>query len=187
MSGKDQPAQVAAGEVIPASTVKILAMIAYFFAVLLGGLALAGLWWTGGELLPDLRISIYGGIAGLLAAAMSGVLLPISVVFLFAREKLIIADDRLQITHRSGGGQSVSVQIPFSNIANIALGDDEGVKFIGIDLHDPEAPDTFAPGCDFLANKASDGWHYRLSGEYQRSLDEIHEMILVRLRAREHA
>jgi hypothetical protein len=173
------------GEVIPKSNGMVLGMIAFLLTMLAGGLVVAWAWWTETALPIYGRISMPGGFGGLLAASIAAVVIPMAVLYLFSGERLVIAEDRLQVLHKASGGDEVASQIPYRNIAKIAMGDDEGSKFIGIDLHDPDDADTFTYGCNFRDEKNGNGWHYRIPGVFQRSLDAIYQMILDRLHAQQ--
>ena len=181
MSDKVSNVEPAKGVVIPRSALKTLGTLAFLLVMLVGGIAIVWAWWTETGLpLPSgvVHINMVGGIAGILAAAIGAVLLPLIGLLLFVGEKLIVASDRLQIVQMG----KVVTQIPYRNIANMLLGNDEGVEFIGIDLHDLDDSDTFASGCNFQSSKTSDGWHFRLLGGYQKGLAEIHQLLLDQMR-----
>src|SRR5262245_36261453 len=167
------------GQVIPISGFKVMAGIALLCLALVLGIVLIWAWWTGTDLpLPLLgeRNRNTGAIAGALMVVIAGLFLPIAILYSFAREKLILATDRLQIIQNG----RVCVQIPSRNIARLAIDDDHGVAFLGIDLQDPDDVETFAQGWDFKESKGT-GWHYRLADFYQLRLDEIRTLILERL------
>ena len=115
-------------------------------------------------------------ITGAFMVVISALFLPIAILYSFAREKLILATDRLQIVQNG----KVCVQIPSRNIAQIAIDDDEGVKFLGIDLKDPDDVETFAEGSDFKESKGA-GWHYRLADFYKLALEDIRALIVERM------
>jgi hypothetical protein len=167
------------GQVIPISGFKVVAGIALLCLALLLGIVLVWAWWTGTDLpLPLIgkRNPNAGAIAGALMVVIATLALPIAILYSFAREKLILATDRLQILQNG----KVCVQIPSRNIARIAIDDDDGVAFLGIDLKDPDDVETFAEGSDFNENKGA-GWHYRLADFYQLRLDEIRALIVERM------
>jgi hypothetical protein len=179
----------AAGLVIPCSAWKILCVLGFLLAGLFGGIVLIWSWWTQTELPLPLfgeRGTRWNGMSGLLLASMSALMIPLLIGYSLAREKLIIARDRLQIVHKSGGSDQVVAQFPYRNVAKIFRGDDGGVRFIGIVLENPADPETFALGWNFPTTDISDGWHYKIGDGYQRELDEILELILDRLHAHQH-
>jgi hypothetical protein len=167
------------GQVIPISGFKVVAGIALLCVALLLGIVLIWAWWTGTDLpLPLLgeRNRNAGAITGALMVAIAGLFLPIAILYSFAREKLILATDRLQVMQNG----KVCVQIPCRNIARLAIDDDQGVAFLGIDLKDPDDVETFAEGWDFKESKGT-GWHYRLADFYQLRLEEIRALIVERM------
>jgi hypothetical protein len=96
--------------------------------------------------------------------------------FWLTRERLILGTDRLQLVQ----GGKVTAQIPYRNILNTGVFDDEGETYLGIALRNPQDPDTFDQGADHGRKNPQDGWHYRLAGYYQRSLEAIEEMLRAR-------
>jgi hypothetical protein len=169
------------GQVIPVSGFKLFAGIALLCLALVLGIVALWAWWTGTDLpLPLLgeRNRNTGAITGAFMVVIAALFLPIAILYACAREKLILATDRLQIVQNG----KVCVQIPSRNIARIAMDDDEGAAFLGIDLKDPDDADTFAEGWDFKESKGA-GWHYRLTDFYQLRLAEIRALIVERMGA----
>jgi hypothetical protein len=167
------------GQVILVSSFKLVVGIALLCLALVVGIVAIWGWWTGTNLpLPLLgeRNRNTGAVTGAFMVIIATLFLPITVLYAIAREKLIVATDRLQIVQNG----KVCVQIPCRNIACIAIGNDEGLAFLGIDLKDPDDAETFAEGWDFKESKGS-GWHYRLTDFYQRRLDEIRALIVERM------
>jgi hypothetical protein len=167
------------GQAVPVSGFKLAAGIALLCLALVLGIVLIWAWWKG----IDLPLPLFGernrnaaAIAGAFMVVMAALFLPIAIIYSFAREKLILGTDRLQIVQYG----KVCVQIPARNIARIAIDHDEGVAFLGIDLKNPDDVETFAEGWDFKENKSA-GWHYRLSDFYQLRLDEVCALIVERM------
>ena len=180
----------APGQVIAVSALTILCGFGLLLAGLFGGITLIWSWWTQTELPLPLfgpRDTRWNGMSGLLMASSSALFLSFIIAYYFARERLIIACDRLQIVHKTRRGDQVVAQFPYRNIARVFRGDDEGVKYIGILLQNLADPDTFFPGSDFPTNDAAYGWHYKIADGYQRGLDEILEMIHEHLRIQKNA
>jgi hypothetical protein len=167
------------GQVIPASGFKLVTGIALLGLALALGIVLIWAWWTGTDLplpLVGERTRNTGAISGAFMVVIAALFLPITILYALAREKLIVATDRLQIVQNG----KVCVQLPCRNIARIAIGNDEGLAFLGIDLKDLDDAETFVEGWDFKESKGA-GWHYRLSDFYQRRLDEILALIIERM------
>src|SRR5438128_666442 len=120
-----------AGQVIPSSTLLILAGLGLLLLALVGGILLCWAWWTDTPLPLPLfgdRDARWQPITGLFMASISALFLPMAILYLGSRERLIIAADRLQIVQRLGKGPEVVLQIPFRNIAKIACVDVDGVQ-----------------------------------------------------------
>ena len=87
---------VAAGVVMRVSIKKVLAVLAILCLVFAVGIVAIWAWWTQTELpLPLIGESNqrWGGMTGSLMVAIAGLFIPIAVLYLFAQEKLILADD----------------------------------------------------------------------------------------------
>jgi hypothetical protein len=163
---------VAAGVVIRVSKIKVLAVLAILCLVIAVGIVAIWAWWTQTHLPLPLfgePIHRWGGMTGSLMVVMSALFIPIVVKYLFALEKLILADDRMQIVQSN----KVAAQIPYRNIARAQLADNEGGEFLGIDLENMGDADTFAEGHDFDDHKKTFGWHYAIQGVYERELADI--------------
>ena len=164
------------GRVVSISGSKLLVCIALLCLAFILGVVNIWAWWTE----TDLPLPLFGGrnrnvaaITGAFMVVIAALFLPIAIFYSFAREKLILGSDRLQIVY----SDKVSAQIPYRNIARIAIADDEGVAFLGIDLKDPDDADTLVEAWDFKEQKKDSGWHYRLTDFYRLRLDEIESLL----------
>src|SRR5262245_15859875 len=135
------------GQTIPIAGFKLVVGMALLCLVLVLGIVLIWAWWTGTDLplpLVGARNRTAGAITGAFMVVTAALFLPIAILYSFAREQLILGTDRMQIVQND----KVCMQIPSRNIARIAIDDDEGVAFLGIDLKDPDDVETFAQGWD---------------------------------------
>jgi hypothetical protein len=173
----------APGVVIHMSTGKVLGFLVILVVVLLLGVVLVWAWWSDTPLpIPLVGESAHrwGGISGSLMTAIAALFLPMGALYYFSKERLILADDRLQVVQ----GSAVVAQVPFKNVLKAVLADEEGVLFLGITLIDPEDPESFADAAEFSQQKDNSGWHFAIYDVYERQLTEIHKSLNDRLASR---
>src|SRR5262245_48147046 len=123
----------AVGDEIPLSKRKFFIVFGILVLAFVLGIVSIWAWWTETPLpLPLFAEPSYrwAGMSGALMVAISGLFIPVAIVYYFAKEKLILAADRFQLVQSN----SVVAQIPYRNIAKVALDEKEGVEFLGIDI-----------------------------------------------------
>ena len=158
----------------PLKTLTLCLLAIFVLAPL--GVGLVWAWWMDVSLL-SMRVSWYGVFIGVVLVLGGICAVPASVLCFFRRSQLIFGKDRLQMVR----GEKVAVQIPYQNIAQVALDEVEVVgKYIGIDLRDLNESQTLCP--DAEATKNSLGWHYALRDEsWTMPLIQIRDQIVKRL------
>jgi hypothetical protein len=174
----DEAPQRIKGTVIKRSLLTACGMLVFLMFLLLVGPALLCAWWTEFDVpLPagDLRITSLGGIIGGIACFLAPLMMAGIIAMLVIGEQIVLGEERMQIVTRSG---KVTLQIPYANIAKVSVVNDQGVKYLGLNLADLEDPDTFASNWDFAEHRKKQGWHYTIQSGFQRSIDEIHDLIL---------
>jgi hypothetical protein len=145
------------GDIIGQSSVRKLWLIGVCLLLIPVGGVIAWAWWTEFTL-GEKRLNAYAGSVGVFMFVAGIVGVPVGILTLFMRTRLIFGQDRLQ---RVQGEKRVTLQIPYKNIARMQQDTDEVIgKFIGIDLHDPDDPETLNVGTDKTRELL--GWHYRL-------------------------
>jgi hypothetical protein len=105
-------------------------------------------------------------VPGLLLVGVNAILFPTYVRCLFSDERLILGPDRLQLVK---GKDRVVGQVPFENVAVVALNKADDLKSLGLDLHDLKRTDTFWPtGLASTPDRREAGGHdVTLGGDLQ--------------------
>ena len=176
-----------AGDVVSRSTVKTIGGLILAVLMLLASLFLIWAWFTGFALpLPGGFVTItgLGAVVGVLGLLITPLIILYLGYMLVAQERMILGDDRLQIVRRQGGSDKVIGQIPYHNVARAEYGNDEGVRFLGIELLRADDPETFHSGIDFAREKKTYGWHFRILGGYHENVRTIHELLAGKLQRR---
>ena len=180
MSQPVRAAEAVSGDVISRSKVKTLGGLLFMGLMSLVCVLIVIAWFTGFAMpLPAGAVRVNG--AGAAIAGIGAVIMPLGVLglgwMLFVDERLILGDDRLQIVRRLSGQDQVTTQVPYRNIAALESVNDEGVRFVGINVQDPSDPDTFETDSDLPRAQQKHGWNIRIHGGYQESTATIHEML----------
>jgi hypothetical protein len=174
------------GEVIARSTVKTIAGIFFAAIMLLACVLIAAAYFTGFALpLPGGSVTInwLGGVVACFGLLVTPLLILGLGFMLITKERIVVADDRLQRLQQLGGTDKVRTQIPYRNIARCDHVKEEGVRFVGIDLVDPDDGDSFDADSDFARQKKTYGWHYRIQGGFQEDVSTIQQMLADKLQA----
>jgi hypothetical protein len=151
-------------------------LFGYILLGVVGLLLLWAAWWTdffaGNQFVDRIHVAIIGGL--LLLAGI--ILTPYSLLNLLRPGRLIVGTDRLQ---RVVGSRRVVTQIPFHNIAKVELVEDARKgKYIGINLADPNDPETWNPDAEFYKKWKICSWDYEISTAAQPlPLEQIYERL----------
>lgn len=174
------------GDVISRSTVKMIVGIVGAAIMLLAAVLVALAYFTGFALpIPGGSVTI-NWLGGALAC-VGALVIPLVILglgfMLITKERIVLASDRMQRLQRLGGADKVRLQIPYRNIAGCDSVKEEGVRFIGIDLLDPDDAETFNADSNFAREKTNYGWHFRIQGGYREDVRTIHQMLAGKLQA----
>jgi len=174
------------GDVIPRSTAKtiggiILALIMFLASVLIAVAYFAGfaLPLPGGSVM----INWLGGALACFGVLVTPLLILGLGFMLITKERIVLASDRLQRLQQLGGTDKVRTQIPYRNISRCDHVKEEGVRFLGIDLLDPDDAETFNADSNFSREKKTYGWHFRIQGGFQEDVRTIQQMLAEKLEA----
>ncbi|MFQ3593094.1 MAG: hypothetical protein SNJ82_07875 [Gemmataceae bacterium] len=170
------PRKPVVGQVYPGSAFKASALILVSSLVEAAGIGLVVAYfaaeWPFWTLIVGAVVAV-GGLAGTLAALFQRVPL-----------RLILAADRLQQVEGQGESESVVLELPYRNLAEVVYqgGEDER---IGLDLIHTGDPDTYqADGqLGLEASKRSKGHHVVLTSQYKQPLRMIYDELKRRIRA----
>ena len=136
MSSPGDTLQPVEGEVIPVSRGSYRKFAGISVASVLVGFGLIVLYFTGDRGIASLLVGLFFAVIGL-------ALLPVFVMGMFSNKRLVIGRDRIQVVKGEG---NVVGQIPYDNVARVELLKEEQFEAVGIDLQDPNRPDTVWPG-----------------------------------------
>ncbi len=151
-------------------------VLALFVLAPLGSIV-TGAWWNGWTF-GNRQISWYGALLGAILAVIGILGGPAILIRIFRRESLIVGKNCLQSVV---GGERVTVQIPYANIAKIELVRDQGgahaENFIGVMLADTQDAATLCPAAE--ATMRALGWHHKIpKGFRPMPLEQLYELIV---------
>ena len=173
---QDLYAEPVEGDIIETSAAKALGALATSVLTIPLG---AGLAWIGfiGELAAG-PMGFKLGLLGAFAVPVGFAGVPVSVLALLRRCRLILGEDRLQLVTKQG---RVLTQIPYRNIDRVELVlAPPKVKCVGINLKDLGDSETLNAGSEEA--KRQTGWHYRITkSNWLLPLQQIHERLQRRL------
>jgi hypothetical protein len=99
--------------------------------------------WVAGLRGGGFAVPVKLGILSILLFVMGFVMLPLGILKVLRRRDLILGADAVKIV---GENEKVELQVPYTNIAGIALLKGEhGGLFIGAKLHNPRDRDVVIP------------------------------------------
>jgi hypothetical protein len=167
---------VADGTVIPSSKLHVLGLIllSAVFAAVCGYLLYE--WWADEGVLP-FRLNLAGAIlcgVGLCMGILGLIALPIELIW---PSQLVLGDEAFQVVRRWPTGPTVEVHIPYANMKAVSCEKRDDVWQVGIDLHDPDDPGTYAREPGDLRQRDKAGHDYALGGGYTTSFQEIARLL----------
>jgi hypothetical protein len=163
------------GEEFEGSAVSTAALLMGSSLVEAAGLGLVVAWATAGLDLWALIVGIVVSLAGF--GGVLGSLLQQRV-----KVRLIVAADRLQKVERNGENESVVLEIPYRNLADVIYlgGEDER---LGIDVIHTGDADTFDASGKMEATKRSRGHHVVWTPQFKQPLRMIYDTLKRRITA----
>ena len=84
-----------------------------------------------------------------------------------ARRRLIVGTDRIQLVELVGNDDTVVLQIPYSNLAEVKYEATRSHRRVGIDLLDLNDPETYAPRTNFETRRRAIGRHFCITVGYE--------------------
>ncbi|MGL4554325.1 MAG: hypothetical protein ACRC33_24445 [Gemmataceae bacterium] len=168
------PPELISGLVVPTSNLTLFGLFLASAGFFLGCGYLLYEWWLPDDhgVLP-FRVTWWGAILCLVGFVIGlGGMIAFVVEFL-GPKRLVVGDRSFQVVR----GSSVELHVPYANVRHLAYEkrDDEG--YVGIDLHDPDDPDTYAKDAGDLRQRDKKGRDCALDGWYTLGLQEVARLI----------
>ncbi|HEV3237530.1 MAG TPA: hypothetical protein VGZ25_11110 [Gemmataceae bacterium] len=154
------------GEEIRPALGKLLGMLLFCLAMMIGGALIAYSWWFEVELFAGRAFSTKAGIFGLLAIPIGALLALVALALLASAKKLVIGADCVQL-HSKG---KVAVHIPYANVAETYASGTGGAGVVGMRLRDRQDGATFVPSW------TKDRYEVQVMS-YRKPLQEIHQLL----------
>lgn len=169
MSTSHSPPAPVDGVVIRRSTIKTIGFILLNILFVPMGVFLI---WAKLDPAPNAtsEVTWYGFVAGICLVLGGPVMVVLLLRSLWVRRRLVIGCDRLQIIERLGGKETVILQIPYDNIADLKYEATTTERRVGITLLRPDHPHSYAKSENFGLNMQFHGRHYCITGGYRSSL-----------------
>ncbi len=158
------------GVVFERSAAKIFGFIVLNAVLFLFGVFLIWAKLTGQVLdrgSNEKQVTWWGLLLGVVAVLGAPAMTFRLVRSLWVRRRLVVGSDRLQVLEHLRGQDTVVVQIPFANIAEIKYEATKTDRRVGIDLVEIDDAKTYAPHENFRRNRQFEGRHYCISGGYE--------------------
>lgn len=167
---KPSPPTPVAGVVFGRSAVKafgfiVLNVLLFLFGVFLIWAKVTNQVLGSGQ--DTRQVTWWGLLLGVGAVLSAPYMIGALVWALWVNRRLVIGADRLQVVEYLGGQDTVVLQIPFSNIAEVKYEATQTERRVGIDLRRLDDPETYAGSENFLNNAAATGRHFCITGGYE--------------------
>ena len=124
------------------------------------------------------RVTWYGLVFGVCAMLRAPWAIYGLVRSLRARRRLIVGVDRIQLVELAHNDDSVVLQIPYSNFAEVKYEATRSHRRVGIDLLDLNDPETYAPGTNFESRRRAIGRHFCITVGYEGGPSAIASAII---------
>lgn len=122
------------------------------------------------------QVTLWGLVVGLVMAGAGPITIWNLARTYWAKHRLVLGFDRLQIVEHRNGEDVVLLQIPYANIAYVGYDLEQGRA--GIDLKSIDDPDTLGgDDVDFQVFKEHLGRHYSITYGYHDGPEAIAEEI----------